>query len=201
MSTSMMTIYLVPVGATDLSKKGELLGINNPELNGAGKSNADRAAGILAPIVLEAVFSGPYRRESETAELVARTHSIPVRVEKDLKDINYGRWCGQTWQAIETNEGDALSKLVKSPHRFRFPSGDKMKRSGKRLQSFVRQLLANYGTGNLVVIADDFVLMVIVSMMTKVEFRELDPLKPSLGKMTVVECDQGKCSIKHLRSK
>lgn len=196
----MMTIFLVPAGATDLSRHGELLGLNNPGLNEAGISNAQLKADALAPFVLEAVFSGPYKRELETAEIIARPHSMPVRVEKDIKDLNYGRWSGRSWKDIESSEGDAVAKLVLVPHKFKFPSGDKMKRSGKRIQSFVRQLLANFGTGNIVIVADDLVLMLIASMLAKVNLNKLEPLKPSLGKMTVIESEEGICRIKHLRS-
>lgn len=195
----MMTVYLVPAGATDLSKHGELLGINNPSLNEAGRSNASRAASMLAPLVLEAVFSGSLIREFETAEAIAKLHRLPVRVDNDIRDINFGRWSGRTWKALEATEGDALSKLLKSPHKFRFPSGDRMKRSGKRIQAFVQQILSNCGTGNLVVVADDFVISLITSMMVKTNLSDIEPFKPSQGMMTVIECEHGACALKRLR--
>ena len=195
----MMTVYLVPAGATDLSKHGELLGINNPSLNEAGRSNASRVAGMLSPLVLEAVFSGSLIREFETAEAIAKLHRLPVRVDNDIRDINFGRWSGRTWNALEATEGDALSKLLKSPHKFRFPSGDRMKRSGKRIQAFIQQILSNYGTGNLVVVADDFVISLITSMMVKTNLSDLEPFKPSQGMMTVIECEHGACALKRLR--
>jgi broad specificity phosphatase PhoE len=194
----MMTIYLVPIGKTDYSQNGELLGINNPPLSPAGKSHADDMAEALRPIVLEAVFSGPLKREVNTAERIAAPHSIPVRTEADLKDINYGSWSGLTWQKIEGTEAQLLAKLRQSPQKFRFPVGEKIKKSGKRVQSFVGRILANYGTGNLVIVADDFMICMLASQMAKIELSRLKPWKPSQGKMSIIECDERSCAIKSL---
>jgi len=195
----MMTIYLIPVGKTQLSPKDELLGINNPSLSSAGKSHADEAAKILAPIILEAVFSGPLKREVETAERIAEAHSIPVRKERDLRDVNYGAWCGRTWDSIETNEAQIFAKLLRSPQKFKFPTGDKVRISGKRVQSFVSRLLANYGTGNIAIVADDFIIFMLMSQIAKVELSVMEPWKPSGGKISILECDEGKCAVKCLR--
>lgn len=195
----MMTIYLVPVGKTDLSPKGELLGINNPPLSAAGKLYAEEAAEILRSIVLEAVFSGPLKREVETAEIIAAPHSMPVRLDRDIRDFNYGSWCGRTWSKIEENDARMFAKFYKSPKKFKFPVGEKVKKGGKRIQSFASKILANYGTGNLAIIADDIILYLLASQMAKVELSGIEPWKPSLGAISTIECDDGKCTIRILR--
>lgn len=195
----MLTIHLVPVGATDLSPSGELLGLNNPALNSAGVSHADAVADLLKDIVLEAVFSGPLKRQLVTARRIAMLHSLPVRTEKNLMDVNYGSWSGRTWVEIRAKETNLILKMEKSPHRFRFPSGEKTKKSWKRLQNFVRYLLGNFGVGHVVVVADDFVIMMMVSLISRADFIGLEPWKPSNGGVTVIDCDQGKCQIRTLR--
>jgi broad specificity phosphatase PhoE len=195
----MLTIHLVPVGATDFSPNGELLGINNPALDSAGVSHADAVANLLKDIVLEAVFSGPLKRQSITARRVAMPHSLPVRTEKNLMDVNYGSWSGRTWGEIRAKETNLILKLGKSPHRFRFPSGEKTKKSWKRLQNFAHYLLGNFGVGHVVVVADDFVIMMLVSLIAGADFTGLEPWKPSNGGVTVIDCDQGKCQIRVLR--
>ncbi len=195
----MLTIHLVPVGATDLSQNGELLGLNNPPLNSAGVLHADEAADLIRETVLEAVFSGPLKRQLVTARRIALPHSLPVRTEKNLMDVNYGGWSGRTWVELRNNETNLFSKLGSSPHRFRFPSGEKMKKSWKRLQSFARYLLGNFGVGHVVVVADEFIIMMLVSLITEADFIGLEPWKPSDGGTTIIDCDQGKCQIRVLR--
>ena len=195
----MMTIYLVPVGRTEFSPNGELLGLNNPSLNSHGISHAERAAEHFRPIVLEAVFSGPLRRQTETAKRIADLHSMPVRTDKDLIDVNFGSWCGMTWSNIEKSEARLFAKFRDSPSKFKFPVGEKMKRGGKRVQSFVSRVMANYGTGNLAIVADDLVIHMLASQMARIEFIRIEPWKPSEGAFTTLECDGGRCAIKSLR--
>ena len=195
----MLTIHFAPVGATDFSPNGELLGINNPVLNSEGVSHADAVANLLKNTVLEAVFSGPLKRQLVTARRVAKPHSLPIRTEKNLMDVNYGSWSGRTWVEIRAEETNLIMKLEKSPHRFRFPSGEKTKKSWKRLQNFTQYLLGNFGVGHVVVVADDFVIMMLVSLITGVDFIGLEPWKPSNGGMSVIDCDQGKCQLSVLR--
>jgi broad specificity phosphatase PhoE len=195
----MLTIHLVPVGATDLSQNGELLGINNPALNSAGVLHADAVAGLIRDNVLEAVLSGPLKRQLVTARRIAMPHSLPVRIEKNLMDVNYGSWSGRTWVEIRAKETSLIVKLDKSPHRFRFPSGEKTKKSWKRLQNFAQYLLGNFGVGHVVVVADDFVIMMLVSLIVGADFIGLEPWKPSNGGVTMIDCEQGKCQIRILR--
>jgi alpha-ribazole phosphatase len=195
----MMTIYLIPVGRTELSPNGELLGINNPPLSREGRSHADRSAEILKPIVLEAVFSGPLKREVETAERIADAHSIPIRTDRDLMDINYGSWCGRTWSDVEKNYAQMFAKFRKSPQKFKFPVGDKVKKTGKRVQGFASRILANYGTGNLAIITDDLIIYLFASQMAKIELSRIEPWKPSEGKISTLECQDGQCAVKSLR--
>lgn len=187
----MLTIHLVPVGKTDLSPNGELLGLNNPALDSAGVSNSDQIADSLRDVILEAVFSGPLKRQIITARRIATPHSLPIRAEKDLMDINYGRWSGSTWTDIEREDPALTLKIRKSPQRFRFPSGEKMKKALKRLHTFSRYLLGNFGFGHVVVVADDFVLMMLTSIIAGVDFESLDPWKPTGGRPTVIEIDGG----------
>lgn len=195
----MLTIHLVPVGTTDLSPNGELLGLNNPPLNSAGIQHADAAADLLKETVLEAVFSGPLKRQLVTARRIALPHSLPVRTEKNLMDANYGGWSGRTWVEICGKEANLISKLGKSPYRFRFPSGEKVKKSSKRLQSFAHYMLGNFGVGHVVVVADEFIITMLVSLITEADFISLEPWKPSNGGTTIIDCDHGKCQIRVLR--
>lgn len=195
----MLTAYLVPAGPTNLSPNGELLGINNPPLSKDGTAYADRVADSLRPLVLEAVFAGPLSRQYATAQRIALPHSMPVRIEKDLIDINYGSWSGRTWRSIEKDHRQLFEKLRKAPHRFRFPSGEKVKKSARHVRNFSTHLLGNFGTGNIVIVGDDLVLMILASQISRVDFAELEPWKSSRGEITILECEPGSCSIKTLR--
>jgi len=197
----MLIIYLVPSGETDLSANGELLGINNPTLNANGLSYAERIAKSFESTILEAVFSGPLKREVVTARRIAKPHEIPVRIENKLRDVNYGIWSGSTWERIERDEPNRMRKLRRSPYRYKFPGGEKLKKVWKRVALFAKYLHLNYGTGYLVIVAEDFISAMIVSQFTGIAIADLEPWAPSRGQLTVLEQDEKECTIRLLRGK
>jgi len=195
----MLTIYLVSCGETDLSANGELLGLNNPALNARGIRYSEDMAERFSSTVLEAVYSGPMKREVVTARRIAKPHDIPVRVEKRLRDINYGSWSGKTWESIQSNEPKLMEKFMNKPNRFRFPSGDKLKRYWKRLVPFSNYIRSNYGTGHLIIVTDDFVSHLFASQLSRHKITDLEPWKPSRGGLIILECAAGICRLKELR--
>ena len=124
---------------------------------------------------------------------------MPVRTDHFLKDVNYGSWCGLTWSMVQKEDARMYAKFLKSPKKFKFPVGEKMKKGGRRAQSFAHWLFANFGTGNLVIVADDLIICLLASHMAKVDLSRIEPWKPSGGKMSTLECVDGKCVIKKLR--
>jgi len=195
----MLTIVIVPVGATEFSQKGELLGINNPPLGQAGMARAEEMADALRGTILEAVFSGPLKRQIVTARRIAEPHQLPIRTDKNLIDVNYGSWSGRSWSEISQEDGQLMDKMKRSPHRFRFPSGEKMKKSWKRYQAFTRHLLGNYGAGHVVIVADGFVAMMLTSLITGTDFISLEPWENSGSGITKIDRDEGRNLITMLK--
>lgn len=194
----MLSIYLVPSGETDLSSNGEILGINNPPLNVSGLRYAESKAEEFGPAVLEAVFSGPQKRQLVTARRIAKPHDLPVRIEKRLRDINFGIWSGKSWKEIEQQFPKEMSKLRKKT-RFRFPGGEKLKKASKRIVIFSNEIRTNFGTGILMIVADDFVCWIMIAHLTKIPLKDLEPWIPSKGGVSLLECEHGKCVLRMLR--
>jgi len=195
----MLTLYIVPTGETEFSPKGELLGINNPPLSLDGLKHAEKIGEILRPIVLEAVISGPLKREFVTARVIATPHNLPVRTDRNLRDTNYGSWSGKNFSALNQEEPKLMNKLKKSPQRFKFPSGEKVKRGWRRVSEFTYLFKLNYGTGNVVIIADDFISIMLMSQLTRTPFLDLEPWISSEGQMSVLKLEQGNWTIESLR--
>lgn len=194
----MLRIYFVSPGETDLSRNGEMLGINNPSLSDRGLRYAEEMAEEFRLSVLEAVFSGPQKRQLVTARRIAKPHDLPVRIEKRLRDVNYGVWSGKSWEEIERQYPNEMSRLRRKT-RFRFPGGEKLKRASKRAVIFSNEIRTNFGTGILIIVADDFVCDIMISQLTKIPLNELKPWISSRGGISMIELDHGKYTLRMLR--
>src|SRR4051794_23762939 len=95
------TILLARHGETDWNVEGRLQGWDDRPLNTTGRTQARELAERLADVPFDAVYASDLSRARETAEIVAEPHGVPVVVDSDLREMNYGSWSGLTRSEIE----------------------------------------------------------------------------------------------------
>lgn len=71
---------------------GRMPGIH---LNEEGRAEAEALARRLTPVPLAAVYSSPMERTLETAEAIAASHGLEVRVHPGLNEVDCGEWSGE----------------------------------------------------------------------------------------------------------
>ena len=78
-------------------------GSGDPGLSAAGREQVARAArgSLLRSTPFTAIVSSPLRRCRETAALVATELRLPVEVESDLREADFGDWEGLTFAEVE----------------------------------------------------------------------------------------------------
>ena len=99
----MTTLLLVRHGETDWNASGRLQGHTDTPLNDFGRQQARALAYELASEQLDAVYSSDLARARETAEIVAERLGLPVAVDADLREKNWGNWEG-----LSSTERDAV---------------------------------------------------------------------------------------------
>lgn len=70
-------------------------------LDETGREQAHRLAAHLADRELGEVQSSPVRRARETAEAIARSRGLTVRVVDPLDEVDFGEWEGETFAALD----------------------------------------------------------------------------------------------------
>jgi len=84
---------------------------------------AARRIALLKPSF---IYSSPLKRARQTAETIGNFLNLPVNIEENLKDVDYGLWQGLT-------PGEAYSRFRKSyldwlhrPEMVHFPGGESL---------------------------------------------------------------------------
>ncbi len=109
----MAVFLLIRHGYTDMlgvAISGRLPGIH---LNSRGREQAANLAGRLTNVKLNAICSSPLERAVETAEPLAVSHGLPVRICEGLTEIEFGEWtgcevsnlCGPVWESFNAFRG------------------------------------------------------------------------------------------------
>lgn len=176
-------LLLVRHGLTDWNEDGRLLGRIDVELNERGRRQAERVARALESFALDAVVSSPQPRTLQTAEPIASSHELEVRVVPELDEV----WLSASWQGKTVAElrGDVeLERLIDDPtHRTDViePIEDVRARSVKG----VEELRERYPDGRVVVVSHGDPLRTIV----------LHYLGVDLGALRRISIDNGSVSI------
>jgi broad specificity phosphatase PhoE len=88
------TLLLVRHGETDWNAEGRLQGHTDRPLSDYGGRQAQQLAGELEDDELEAIYSSDLARARETAEIVGERLGLPVVLDPDLREKDWGTWEG-----------------------------------------------------------------------------------------------------------
>jgi broad specificity phosphatase PhoE len=90
------TLLLVRHGETDWNAVGRLQGHTDRPLSDYGREQARRLADELAEEEFEAIYASDLARARETAEIVGVQLQLPVVLDPDLREKDWGNWEGLT---------------------------------------------------------------------------------------------------------
>ena len=134
-------IYIIRHGQTEMNYKRRLQGRSDVPLNDAGRAQAKEAAGRLAGIPFDYVYSSPLKRAVETAEILVP--SIPPVLDDLLLEMDYGPYEGCDLTNLPPEVLVFFSDFIHEPA----PAGmeqlnDVVKRAGEFLEE-IRYLEGN----------------------------------------------------------
>lgn len=122
----MSRIVLVRHGRTAWHAEGRYAGTADVPLDGLGLEQARRVADHLADMRIDCIYSSPLSRCLELATMVAAGHGLEVELDDRIKEIDLGRWDGETYKEIFKKDGDILKKWTGDPTSVTIPGGESL---------------------------------------------------------------------------
>lgn len=141
----MPDLLLVRHGETDWNRDRRVQGQTDTPLNATGLAQADALAASLSAEPLVAVYSSDLARARVTAEVVAGVHGLPVTVDVDLREKDFGTWEGLT--DLEIRE--------RFPHvaRGTWGDGETTAQVAERATRAIVRIRALQASGNVLVVS------------------------------------------------
>ncbi len=96
----MTTLILARHGETDWNRELRIQGSSDIELNELGRKQAHALAQELEHVELQAIYTSDLSRARATAQAVAASHGLDVRLDPRLRERSFGCWEGLTREDV-----------------------------------------------------------------------------------------------------
>jgi broad specificity phosphatase PhoE len=158
----MTTVYLIRHGQTDWNKEEIFRGRADVPLNDHGRDEAWALSQYLEDISADACYSSPLERARETAEIIARPHSLEVEIDDGIIDVDYGEWQGFSAAKVRKNYAETYQRWLERPHHIKFPGGESLSAVRKRALASLEVICAGHPDGIVFVVAHRVVTKVVM---------------------------------------
>lgn len=146
-------LLLLRHGQTELSRQRRYSGRGNPELTDTGRRQAADAARYLASKGgIAAVLTSPLKRARDTAAAAADALGLPVRVDDDLIETDFGEWEGLTFLEAAERHPDVHRGWL-SDTALRPPGGESFDEVAQRVQRVRDRIVAEHGQSTVLVVS------------------------------------------------
>jgi probable phosphoglycerate mutase len=88
--------HLLRHGSTDHTPERRFSGSSDLALSQVGRAEAAAAARSLAGRGIDVIVTSPLQRARQTAEAAAEVLGVPVELDHDLRELDFGEWEGLT---------------------------------------------------------------------------------------------------------
>jgi broad specificity phosphatase PhoE len=161
-SKIMTSIYLVRHGQTAWNREEIFRGRTDVPLDESGRKQAELVGQYFEEMKIHAIYSSPLARAWETAQAIARFHTLKVEPLEAMIDMSFGNWEGHAHQEIREIDGETYRQWVESPHLARLPGGESLDDVRARSMTALEALVRNDPGKTLVLVSHRVICKVLI---------------------------------------
>lgn len=135
-------LYLVRHGQTESSARRCYSGRRDVPLTAVGHRQARQAGETLRLAGVDAVYSSPLSRATDTARTIAAATGAPVIIDQRLTEVDYGPLEGLDREGARQQFGDAFDTWRQEPMRCPIPGVEPLAAALERVVQATSELLA-----------------------------------------------------------
>lgn len=142
-------LVLVRHGETDGESSVRYHGSGDVALSEEGRDQMRGACVELNRVPFDLVVASPLQRAWQSAWILGR--GAPVRLESELREVDFGRWEGRTQEEIRESDPDLFEAWQSGKEDFAYPGGESRQAFRERVRRGLERLLAADARNVLVV--------------------------------------------------
>jgi broad specificity phosphatase PhoE len=168
-------LVLVRHGETAGQSSIRYYGATDVPLSNEGRAQAHALRLEIPDDSIDAVWSSTLCRAWESARIIAPTHA--VHLERDFREVHFGRWEGLTREEIEAVDPDLYAAWKARKPDFAYPEGERVADFRRRIERGCDRLRAS-GADSVLLVAHKGVVRTVLEL---VAGYTLGPEDPPLG--------------------
>lgn len=157
----MTIVLLIRHGANDWVH-GRLAGWTpGVHLNDEGRQQVRELSERLGDLPIAAVYSSPLERTIETAQAVAASRDLPIRVVDGVGEVRYGEWQGAELKELYKHQ--LWPGVQFYPSGTRFPSGETLGEAQTRAVAAIDALRAQHPNQIIAIVSHADIIRLVVA--------------------------------------
>jgi len=145
-------LFLIRHGQTDSNVEGRYQGSLETNLTEKGMEQAAAAKKYLSKVKFSGIYSSPLKRAMQSAAIIAKDSGLEIKVRKDLREINFGKWEGMRFEEINSKYRQDYQDWLADPYNNSPTGGESFGSVIERASKTVKDVVAKNPDGSSVAI-------------------------------------------------
>jgi len=169
----MLRIVLVRPGCTDFDQQGRIKGTLDIPLSQDGSRQAAATADQLAEFTIDTVYSAPCRSAQQTAQAVAASGRLKVKVVDDLHNVDHGLWHGKRIDEVKQTLPRVYRQGQENAESICPPQGEPIAAGRERVRRALSRVLKKHREGVICLVVPEPMASVVDSELTHSDLTDL----------------------------
>jgi broad specificity phosphatase PhoE len=186
----LVRVILVRHGETAWNKAHRMQGGgSDTPLNETGNRQKELIALRLKAENIQGIYCSPLQRAMDTANAIARYHSLEVMVEPALREIDIGEFEGASVFDIGRQMDEVLTTGYSGETAPTMPGGESLKDVQTRVWGTLQGLVSRYSGGNVVVVSHYFAILTVICSVLNIPMTQIGRFRMNPGTISTVAFD------------
>jgi probable phosphoglycerate mutase len=148
-----LTLYFLRHGQTASSRANAFCGSIDPPLTEDGQAMAVAFGAAYKNKPWAAVYCSPLQRTQATARPLCEAIGIQPMIREGLREINYGKWEGQTVETVSSDFHDDYLRWTADPAWYPPTGGEPAVAIAHRVLAVIEEIQGRHKDGNVLIVS------------------------------------------------
>ncbi|WP_330998012.1 alpha-ribazole phosphatase [Pectinatus haikarae] len=188
-------IILVRHGQTEWNAQKRFYGWTDIGLSAKGGKQARLLAENFPERQVDLIYSSDLTRASDTAAYIGKQFSCEVRTDRQLREINFGKWEGLLYDEILAKWPEEMRFFLSRPDMLKIPDGETFSQVQKRAVARISEIADANAGKNIVAVTHGAFINVLLAASLRIPLRHLWSLQQENTSVNILYYREGSWQV------